>query len=151
MIAVEAGIITSSKQAFNLLNFFTCFLLSLGSFVFGYFAGITGRTLTKASFLSYMCLIDADGNATAKAPALIGATTGAFQADGVLDIIISGYLADKTGRKRSSIYTGILSTINSAIISASQNVGMFIALRFFTDASGFAFMTVMAVYYAELG
>ncbi|KIW80195.1 hypothetical protein Z517_06810 [Fonsecaea pedrosoi CBS 271.37] len=149
-MTVEAGVITSSKQAFNLLNFSTCFLLALGSLVYGYFAGIIGTTLTKASFLSYMGLIDADGNQTVNAPGLIGATTGVFQAGGVIGIIISGYLADKIGRKRTSIYIGIVGIISSAIISASQNVGMFIALRFFTGATGFAFMTVMIVYCAEL-
>ncbi|KIX98395.1 uncharacterized protein Z520_05696 [Fonsecaea multimorphosa CBS 102226] len=150
-MAVETGIIiTSSKQAFSLLNFSTCFVLALGSLVYGYFAGIIGTTLTKASFLSYMGLIDADGKPTSDSAGLIGATTGVFQAGGVFGIVIAGHLADKIGRKRTSIYIGILGIISSAIISASQNVGMFIALRFFTGATGFAFMTVMTVYCAEL-
>ncbi|OAP62037.1 hypothetical protein AYL99_04240 [Fonsecaea erecta] len=149
-MTVEGGLITSTKQAFSLLNFSTCFLLALGSFVYGYFAGIIGTTLTKASFLSYMGLIDADGNQTKNAPGLIGAMTGVFQAGGIFGIIIAGHLADKIGRKRTSISIGILGIISSAIISASQNVGMFIALRFFTGATGFAFLTVMTVYCAEL-
>jgi MFS family permease len=166
-MAVESGIITSGRQSFNLLNFGTCFLLSLGSFVYGYFAGIIGTTLTKASFLSYMHLIDAQGRPTPNAPGLIGATTGVFQvrlfvlkkllahveryqAGGVFGIILSGYLADKIGRKPTAIYNGILGIIASALITASQNVGMFIVLRFFTGASGFGFLTVMTVYCAEL-
>lgn len=75
----NGAIITSARQSFNWYNFGTCTLLAFFCVVAGYFAGIIGTTLGKASFLSYMHLIDADGNPTSNSVGLIGATTGVFQ------------------------------------------------------------------------
>lgn len=67
------------RSTFKWQNFATCLLLSFGFFIFGYFDGIISTTLTKPSFLMYMDLIDADGNATPNSAGLTGGTTGTFQ------------------------------------------------------------------------
>lgn len=69
----------SKKSQFNGYNFFVCFLVSLGQIAFGYPASIIGTTLGEPPFLLYMKLIDANGEPSGDAEALIGTINGLFQ------------------------------------------------------------------------
>lgn len=61
-------------------QFFLCALVCLGEVAFAYPASIIGTTLAQPSFLTYMHLLDSEGNFTAKSNALTGAMSGVFQA-----------------------------------------------------------------------
>lgn len=52
----------------------------MGQVAFGYPSSIIGTTLGQPSFFLYMGLIAPEGNLTANANGLIGATSGVFQA-----------------------------------------------------------------------
>ncbi|KIW80716.1 hypothetical protein Z517_07332 [Fonsecaea pedrosoi CBS 271.37] len=138
------------KVPFNWLNFWTCMALSFGMFVNGYLSGVIGTTLADPGFVVYMGLVDRDGNPTDNSEALIGASTGIFQAGGFVGVLIGSWLLDRFGRKRTAIIVAALCAIFQAITAASQNVGMFIALRFFVGAAAFMEMSITPVYVAEL-
>lgn len=59
-------------------------------------------------------------------------------------------MADKIGRKKTAIFLSAAATVSSAVLSASRNISMFIALRFFTGATGFGYLVLMIVYVSEL-
>lgn len=69
----------TKKSQYNPYNFLVCFLVSLGQIAFGHPASIISMTLGEPPFLLYMGLIDAEGNETSNAEALIGTFSGIFQ------------------------------------------------------------------------
>ncbi|OAP56471.1 hypothetical protein AYL99_09650 [Fonsecaea erecta] len=138
------------KIPFNWVNFWTCMALSFGMFVNGYLSGVIGDTLADPGFLVYMGLVDKNGDPTGNSEALIGATTGIFQAGGFVGVLIGSWLLDRFGRKKTAIIVAASCIISQAITAASQNVAMFIALRFFVGAAAFMEMSITPVYVAEL-
>ncbi|KIX09234.1 uncharacterized protein Z518_00313 [Rhinocladiella mackenziei CBS 650.93] len=60
-----------TKDQWTWKQFAICFMICLGQVAFGYPASIIGVTLTKPSFLTYMNLLDAEGNFTDESNALI--------------------------------------------------------------------------------
>ncbi|OQV01805.1 hypothetical protein CLAIMM_07096 [Cladophialophora immunda] len=140
----------SIKVPFNWRNFWTCMALSFGMFVNGYLSGVIGTTLADPGFLVYMGLVDRDGDPTDNSEALIGASTGIFQAGGFVGVLIGSWLLDRFGRKKTAIIVATGCTISQAITAASQNVAMFITLRFFVGAAAFMEMSITPVYVAEL-
>jgi hypothetical protein len=102
---IKANIIRSNMafsaahKRLNWRTFWQCFLLSLGSFCYGYAASIVSHplrqctskttdltmnalqistTLGQPGFLAYMNLIDAKGNPSSNSAALTGATVSLF-------------------------------------------------------------------------
>lgn len=67
------------KRKMNWRNFWICFSISMGQVAFGYPSSIIGTTLGQPAFLLYMGLITPEGDLTANANGLIGATSGVFQ------------------------------------------------------------------------
>jgi hypothetical protein len=60
-------------------QFFICFIICLGQVAFGYPASVIGVTLAKVPFLTYMNVVDDEGQFTSHGNALIGAMSGVFQ------------------------------------------------------------------------
>ncbi|KAK5233553.1 hypothetical protein LTR47_005175 [Exophiala xenobiotica] len=138
----------------------------MGNIAFGYPAGTTpqprrdiicvnkaltaiiGTTLSQPGFLQYMGLLGKHG-LTANANALIGAMNGVFQAGTLFGIWTTTIIMDKWGRKKAIAYAATLSIIGSAIVTASQNVTMFIVFRFVAGA-GCGLIQVCPVYCSEL-
>ncbi|KIW69224.1 hypothetical protein PV04_05112 [Phialophora macrospora] len=135
---------------FNWSTFWTCLALGFGMFVNGYLSGVIGTTLADPGFLVYMGLVDRDGEPTDNSEALIGASTGVFQAGGFIGVLVGSWLLDRFGRKYTAITVAAYCAVSQAVTAASQNVGMFIALRFFVGAAAFMEMSITPVYVAEL-
>jgi len=68
----------ATRRHINWKNFWTCIAVAMSQFAFGYPGSIIGTTLGQPAFLEYMHLIDDEGNVTARANDLIGATSGVF-------------------------------------------------------------------------
>lgn len=79
MASQDKSLITSWRNTFNWKNFFTCTSLSMALLTWGYYAGIIATTVTKASFSSYMELIDAEGHPTPGSADKLGAMSSIFQ------------------------------------------------------------------------
>jgi sugar porter (SP) family MFS transporter len=142
------AIITTNK--INWRNFWICFAISMGQVAFGYPSSIIGTTLGQPSFLLYMGLIDAEGVLQGNAEDLIGATSGVFQAGAVFGVLGGSWVMDKWGRKAGVIYCATLSLVGGALLCAAQDIGMFIAFRFFAGAGSWGFLALTPVYTAEL-
>lgn len=72
------------------------------------------------------------------------------QAGAIFGILGGSYVMDKYGRKGGVIYLSILSIVGGVIITASQNISMFIVGRFFAGGGSWGFLALTPVYTAEL-
>lgn len=63
--------------------------------------------------------------------ALTGTITGLFYAGGIFGCLLNSWLADRVGRKWTTVIAYIILLISSACLSGSVHVAMFIVFRFF--------------------
>ncbi|KAL4889099.1 general substrate transporter [Aspergillus ambiguus] len=141
---------TNPNRQWNWKNFWICLLLSCGQIAFGYPSSIISTTLAQPSFLLYMKLVDEKGDSTPHSEGLIGATSGVFQAGAFFGILLGSWVMDKYGRRVGVVYCAVLSIVGGTCMAASQNIGMFIAFRFFAGAGSWAFLALTPVYTSEL-
>jgi MFS family permease len=66
--------------------------------------------------------------------AIIGTVTGLFYAGGIFGCLLNSWLADRVGRKWTTIIAYIILLIASACQCGSVHVAMFIVFRFFVGA-----------------
>ncbi|OQU97101.1 hypothetical protein CLAIMM_03092 [Cladophialophora immunda] len=138
-------------RQWNGWNFFICFLVSLGQVAFAYPASVISVTLAQPSFLIYMGLLDpTTGALSHNANGIIGAMSGVFLAGGAVNVFISGWIADKYGRKPAFYYCSLLGILGSGLITGSRNVGMYIAGRLIAGASSLGFLATTPFFTAEL-
>jgi MFS family permease len=150
------------RTGINTYNILVLIFLCLGSITYGYCASVIGSTLGQPSFIKYFQL-DTRNNGTD----LISTMNGLFQAGGVIGSLCLPWVADKFGRKwaigavrcqifsRCAIYTNttqtaIVSIISSAVMTGAQDVGTFIAFRFFGGASTFAMLAAVPLLMNEI-
>ena len=103
--------------------------VTLGSFSYGYSASIIASTLGQPRFLDYFGLVVAKNP---NANALLGATNGLFQTGGVLGALLVGPIADRFSRRGAIVVASSILCIGGTLQAASQNIGMFLAVRTFT-------------------
>lgn len=130
------------NRQWNWKNFWLCCLLSCGQIAYGYPASVISTILAQPAFLTYMKLIDKEGKATPDSNGLIGATNGVFQAGAFFGILLGSWIMDRFGRRMGVVYGSVLCIVGGAVACASQNIGMFIAFRFFIGAGSWAFMAL---------
>lgn len=100
--------------------------ICLGTASFGFTNAVIGSTLGQPSFISAMGLDTAD-NATA----LQSAVLAVYFIGGLFGSACHAALADRYGRKMSATVSSVILIIAGAVCTASQNMGMYIAFRFF--------------------
>ncbi|KAJ5135888.1 hypothetical protein N7448_004442 [Penicillium atrosanguineum] len=110
-------------------NFLICLAIAFGNVTYGYHAAIIGTTLSQPTFLIYFGIENETKERSANADALIGAMNGSFQAGSLLGVITTGMILTRYGCKMAIFYAATCCTIGAAIVTASQNVAMFIAFR----------------------
>ena len=92
----------SQDKQWNWHNFRVCLAVGfIGQLAFGYPSSIIGVTLAQPAFLEYMgllTLIDGKPGLSANANALIGATSGVFQAGAFFGVLIGSWVMDKYGK-----------------------------------------------------
>jgi MFS family permease len=151
------------RQRLNSHTLFVLLMLGLGSISYGYNASIIGTTLGKSqpqhqlsyleltanpgqpSFISYMKL-DTLSNGTD----LESTTNGLFQTGGVIGTLLLPWVADKWGRRWACATCCIILIISGAIMTASVDIGMFIAFRFFSGAGTFAILAAVPLLMNEI-
>ncbi|KEF53482.1 uncharacterized protein A1O9_10457 [Exophiala aquamarina CBS 119918] len=131
-------------------QFIICFVICLGQVAFGYPASVIGVTLAKVQFLSYMTVIDEEGNFTSQGNALIGAMSGVFQAGGCFGILAVTYIMDRWGRKAGVMFVSGIGLFSGALVCASQGVVMFLVFRFFAGIASWGALTITPVFSSEL-
>lgn len=157
-VAIAETTPVHTKPKMKWRNFWICASISLGQVAFGYPSSIIGVTLAQPAFLLYMGLITPEGDLTPNANNLIGATSGVFQvssftqfhisytnivqAGAFFGILVGSWVMDKWGRKGGVIYCSCLSIFGGVMLCASQNIGMFIAFRFFAGAGSWGFLAL---------
>jgi hypothetical protein len=131
----------------------------MGQVAFGYPSSIIGTTLGQPAFLEYMGLVTATG-LSKNANGLIGATSGVFQvchmpykcsrlmilqAGAFFETLLRSFVMDNWGRRGGVVYCASLSILGGVLLCASQNIGMFIAFRFFARAGSWGFLALSMV------
>ncbi|RKK76706.1 hypothetical protein BFJ68_g10315 [Fusarium oxysporum] len=136
--------IAESKSALNVL---IIVFVTLGSFSYGYSASIIASTLGQSHFISYFHLDPAhDPNANA----LLGATNGLFQTGGLFGALLIGYCADHFSRRVAIIISSAIICIGGALQAASQNITMFLIMRFFTGIGVGLIVGAVPLYQSEI-
>ncbi|KAJ5648707.1 hypothetical protein N7490_005079 [Penicillium lividum] len=119
--------------------------LGFGSTSMGYASSIIATTLSQPSWYQSLHLYTAS-NSTA----LIGATNGLFYTGGAFGSLFSGFIVHKYGRKKCAALAALIILIASALITASQHIGMFITFRFFQGWGSFQMLSTIPLWMAEL-
>ncbi|KAL6252541.1 hypothetical protein RBB50_000260 [Rhinocladiella similis] len=73
-----------------------------------------------------------------------------FLAGGTINVYISGWIADKYGRKPAFYYCSLLGILGSGLITGSRNVSMYISGRLIAGASSLGFLATTPFFTAEL-
>ena len=149
------------RAAFNSYNVLVLIFLCLGSMTYGYSASVIGSTLGQPQFISYFDL-DTRSNRLD----LISTMNGLYQAGGVIGTMCLPWVADKFGRKWAigvvcSIallherladmrQCAVVQIIAGAVMTGAQDVGTFIAFRFFAGASAFAMLAAVPLLMNEI-
>lgn len=105
-----------------LIIVFICF----GTASFGFTNAVIGSTLAQPSFISAMHL-DTASNASS----LVSAVLAIYFIGGLSGALCHAALADRFGRKLSASVSCAIMIIAAAICTGAQNMGMYIAFRFF--------------------
>lgn len=114
------------RRHFGLRMILTIIAISFGCASFGFSNSVIGSTLGQPSFISTM------GLDTAKnADALTSAILAVYYAGGFFGSFCHGLLADRFGRKVSATVAAVIMLIAAAICTAANNIGVYIAFRFF--------------------
>lgn len=135
------------QRQWNWRNFILCCVLNCGLLAFGYTSSIIATTLAQPAFLLYMKLIDPKtGSLTSDANGLIGATNGVFQAGAFFGVLVGSWFMDRFGRKLGVVFCAVLTIIGGVCTCAAQDIGMFIAFRFFAGFGSWGFLALSMFY-----
>jgi MFS family permease len=114
------------RRHFGAKLVFIIVFISFGSAAFGFSNAAIGSTLGQPSFISTMGL-----DTSPNAEALISAILALYYAGGFFGSFCHGLLADRYGRKVSAAVSSTIMIIASAICTGTNNIGVYIAFRFF--------------------
>ncbi|KAK5061387.1 hypothetical protein LTR84_007929 [Exophiala bonariae] len=124
--------------------------LNWRSYSYGYAASIIATTLGQPTFLMYMHLLDAEGVPAANASALSGTTVGLFCAGGCIGVLVSSWALDKFGRKPTMYALTALYILGGILVTAAQNIAMFIVARTIHGFAAVSFIATTSMYISEL-
>jgi sugar porter (SP) family MFS transporter len=114
---------------------------ALGTFLFGYDTGIATTTMAHKSWVSYM---------SSPSPGLTGSVVAIYIAGEALGALTQTALGDRLGRLRFMQLMCVAVTVGTAVQTAAQNMGMFLAGR---GIAGFAvggLVGTVPVYLSEI-
>lgn len=114
------------RRHFGAKLVFIIVFISFGAASFGFSNAVIGSTLGQPSFISTMGL-----DTSPNAEALISAILALYYAGGFFGSFCHGFLADRFGRKASAAVSSIIMIVASAICTGTNNIGVYIAFRFF--------------------
>ncbi|KAH0830952.1 Sugar transporter family protein [Fonsecaea pedrosoi] len=118
--------------------------VSWGAAAYGYSASVISTTIAQPTFLKYMGL---DGPNSTQ---LLGAANALFFVGGVFGSCMVAAFADKYGRKAVIGGGAAVVLVSTALLAASVHIAMFIVFRFFAGFGGYAALTGVPVWVAEI-
>jgi len=105
----------------------------VGGALFGFDISSMSAIISTKAYLCYFnqgpLYLDTDGKCSGPDPDVQGGITASMPGGSWLGALVSGYLSDILGRKKSIQVGSIIWCIGSIIVCASQNIGMLIAGR----------------------
>jgi MFS family permease len=125
-MAIHEASAEHGRRHFGARLVFIIAFISFGTAAFGFSNSAIGSNLGQPSFISAMGL-----DTASNAQALISTILALFYAGGFFGSICHGLLADRYGRKVSAAVAAVIMIIAAAISTGANNIGVFIAFRFF--------------------
>jgi MFS family permease len=114
------------RRHFGAKMVFTVVFICFGTASFGFSNAVIGSTLGQPSFLSAMGLDTAPN-----AEALVSALLAVYFIGGLFGGTCHSLLADRYGRKVSASVAAAIMIVGSAVCTAANSIGLYIAFRFF--------------------
>lgn len=130
----------------NRYNFLIAYLVTLGSFTYGYDAALIGSVLGLPSFFSYFNI---DENSSGGA-SITGATNGVFQGGGAIGCWTIAHLADNFGRKVSIQIICVVCVIAGVLQCGAVHIAMFLVGRVINGISVAWINCIVPTYQAEI-
>ncbi|KAG0649889.1 High-affinity glucose transporter [Hyphodiscus hymeniophilus] len=119
--------------------------VALGSLAFGYTASIISTTLAQPSFISYFSLATRSDTT-----AIEGTMNGLYTAGGFVGALISSWVAERLGRKKSIFVACVTATIGGALQAGSVDLAMFIFVRFISGFGVGMMLVLIPLYQTEI-
>eukprot|EP00041_Stephanoeca_diplocostata_P023744 m.589361 g.589361 ORF g.589361 m.589361 type:complete len:317 (-) comp22370_c0_seq1:142-1092(-) len=143
---------TEAPENLGWRTLFICSFTTIGGFIFGYDIGVIGGVLVMDSFRDTMKLPRVqegtpDDSTTANKLGWVVAilSLGAF-----FGSLFAGNMADKKGRKFSTIVGGVLATVGGAVQASAASIGVLYFGRFVTGAAIGVLSATVPLYNAEV-
>ncbi|EXJ76827.1 hypothetical protein A1O3_10472 [Capronia epimyces CBS 606.96] len=133
------------RRHFGAKLVFTIVFICFGSSSFGFSNAVIGSTLGQPSFMSTMGL-----DTATNASSLISAILSMFYAGGFFGAFCHALLADRYGRKVSASVAASIMIIAAAICTGSNNIGVYIAFRFFCGWASYQFICTIPTWVTEI-
>ncbi|OAA60346.1 General substrate transporter [Niveomyces insectorum RCEF 264] len=117
--------------------------VALGSLSFGYSNTCSGPLLGQPSFREYF-------NLDTNTDAMTGAMNGIYTAGGFVGALVSSWLADRVGRKKSIFIGTVLATIGGALQAGSVKWAMFLVFRCVNGLGVGMLLSLVPLYQSEV-
>lgn len=134
---------TKGRQ-FRWINVALTLVMGLGSITYGYSASVISTTLIQPSFVSHMALAT-----NPRAAELIGLTGSLYQVGGFFGTFTVAPIADRWGRRAGIAAPAVMTIIFAALLAASTNMAMFIAMRFFAGFAAYNIVCSVPLWMSE--
>ncbi|OQV02316.1 hypothetical protein CLAIMM_07534 [Cladophialophora immunda] len=129
----------------------TILFAATGSLFGGFSLAVITTTLGQPTFYESLSLVaDTTAPGYSYTNTIIGAVNGVFFAGGVFGTLLSGWTADKFGRRNGFRIASVLGVIGAAIQAGSVNVPMYLVARVITGLAAGNTLAAMPTYYAEV-
>lgn len=136
---------------FTVYNWAVVMLMALGQTSVSYSLSAISGALGQPNFYVYMNLTaDPSDPRYSRTSNYVSATTGTLLSGGCLGVCLTGWLADRLGRKLTLQIGAITLIIGGALQAASIDQGMFLAARVITGIGMGSCWTTIPMYQAEL-
>ncbi|KAF5856497.1 hypothetical protein ETB97_007274 [Aspergillus alliaceus] len=118
-----------------------CLFASLGSFLFGYDAGVISSTLDQQDFLTRF---------NHPSDAATGGIVASYNGGAILGSVLVSYISDPFGRRAVILFGGLLAGLGAALQAGAVTVAMLIAGRLIAGLAVGLMSSIIPVYCSEV-
>lgn len=130
----------------NIYNFGVALFVAFGSLCYGYASSISAALIGQPSWYAYMGLTVG----TPETNRILGAINGVYAAGGAFGCVWNMWCAEYFGRKRSIQIGCMISIVGATIMTAAQDIPMFIIARFIMGFGIGQLVTLVPLYQSEV-